>query len=119
MLYHKNIGFPSSIRVDIYLYSLKYGNHARYESLRDRYGIIKLPLYIDLRLVEIIEIETFDNTNIDKFVCRMSYNNDCDITVVFKSDGFVKTVWLNKKTDIHKTLDRTRYDVPVKKGKIL
>lgn len=58
----------------------------------------------------------FDNSNnqpysIKKFVARVPYDQENDISMVFfiKGHPVLLTAWLNPKTDIHKTLDRDIY----------
>ena len=58
---------------------------------------------------DIIEVE-IKNSNLYKMVLRKSYNDTCDITIVIQVDSLnVKTVWLNEKSDSHKTLNKSRY----------
>lgn len=119
-LYHASVGFPKkwidylprgfSPR-NVYL---KYGSHAREEAMKDRYGDITLPRAISFTEggLKIIEME-IQGQSVTKLVVRMSYDADKDITIVFNpADGFVRTVWLNEKTDTHKTLDKSKYRVP-------
>jgi hypothetical protein len=92
-------------------YTLRYGNHAKYEAAMDRYGVITLPLVLDTTKHKLIEIEV-ENDIVVKSVYRKNHKPGLDITVVVMRDGFVKTVWFNKTTDVHKTLDRSKYNRP-------
>jgi len=55
--------------------------------------------------------------DITKLVIRTSYDEDRDISIVFiprlnhdkTFTAFIKTAWLNSNTDIHSTLDKTKY----------
>lgn len=116
-LYHKNLGFPKNIsnwdEVKRFYYA-KYSFHAQNAAENDRYGKILLPRMIDFTNAEIIEIETEGNLVI-KCVGRIPYNKDFDLVVVIiPQNSFVKTVWLNSKTDKHLTLQKWRYTIPEK-----
>ena len=63
------------------------------------------------------EVETFENGGtfeVTKFVVRVPYDDERDITIVVaprgNDIGFIKTAWLNYKTDVHSTLDESRYE---------
>ena len=58
------------------------------------------------------EIEMKDD-KIVKCAIRIKYNNKQDITVVFLDKGDftkIKTCWVNKNSDFHKSLDITKYE---------
>lgn len=54
--------------------------------------------------------------HVTKYVVRMSYDENRDVTFVIavkhtnKTSAFIKTAWLNSKSDVHTTLDLTKYD---------
>lgn len=54
--------------------------------------------------------------HVTKYVVRMSYDENRDVTFVIavkhtnKTSAFIKTAWLNNKSDVHTTLDLTKYD---------
>lgn len=118
-LYHTEIGFPKAVTASIegaqnrkVRIPLKYGSHARQEALADRYGKINLPKEIKIENATPIEVEVIDN-RINKIVFRQSHDAENDIAiVVLMADGFVKTVWLNRKDDNHRTLNTSKYDRP-------
>lgn len=63
------------------------------------------------------EVETFENGGtvlVTKFVVRVPYDEKRDITLVIAPKGediaVIKTAWLNYKTDLHFTLDESRYE---------
>jgi hypothetical protein len=114
VLYHKDIGFPSDVNIPTKgKFTLNYGNHARVESYRDRYGTIDLPPTISLEDCDIIEIGVSENRLLSKLLVRRPHTPDFDICIVFHPDnGFVRTVWLNSVTDTHSTLDATKYAEP-------
>ena len=114
-LYHKDIGFPN-IKLPEGTYELKkYSQHALRAAKDDRYGIAKeLPKSIDIAQVDLVEIQV-ENNSVVKAVVRADYNAELDLVIVFMPqayDNFVKTVWLNEKSDQHKTLQRWKYNVP-------
>ena len=57
MLFHYKLGLPKIINTNFGIMDLTYGFHALKESVRDRYGIIKLPKSIDTSKAKVIEIE--------------------------------------------------------------
>jgi len=60
----------------------------------------------------LIDIEVRGD-EIVKCVYRTSYNDILDlILVIIPQQSFVKTVWFNKKSDKHKTLQHWKYDRP-------
>ncbi len=114
MLYHKEIGFPESLELKYeYTFNLKYSTHALEAAKKDRYGEIKLPQGISFPRRNIVEVESKDGVKVDKMVVRFPYalNNELDICMVIIPDkSLVKTVWFNKSTDKHPTLDKNKYE---------
>lgn len=55
------------------------------------------------------EVETDKNNKVFKTVIRTPYDEDRDISIVVRQ-GIIVTAWLNKKTDIRKTLDISKYE---------
>lgn len=113
MLYHFQLGFPLSLKIkDQYSFNLTYSNHALRAANTDRYGGMKLPEKVVIPRNYIVEVETKDNIELDKIVFRIpyEYKEDLDLClVVIPETQFVKTVWFNKATDTHKTLDKEKY----------
>lgn len=114
-LYHKDIYIPKLTfhKVDVVL---NYTYHAIAAAENDRYGRIELPETINFNLTEIVELEIV-NGKVFKFVARMHHDTKNDLVLVVLADGYrVKTVWLNRKNDTHRTLDRSKYvAAPIKK----
>lgn len=115
MLYHKNLGLPKELLYKlnhIKEVSLTYSRHAIIASQSDRYATrrIKLRDKLSFKADDVIELETDANGSLLKLVVRVSYNADLDIIYVLSRGGFVKTVWLNKKTDLHETLNESKYE---------
>jgi len=111
-LYHYTLGFPRGFSSKVGRVNLKYGRHALEASQNDRYGAVKLPLNIDTNAAACIETE-IDQGQVLKLVYRVPYNAGLDLVLVViprGSEFFVKTVWLNQKTDKHLTLDVSKYE---------
>ena len=110
-LYHYKLGFPDVVLPTDPL-QLVYGNHARHAASGDRYGTIKLPESVHIHTCQIIEMEVY-YPRVVKLLLRLPYDeiNDLCIVVLLKGN-FVKTVWLNRKTDWHQTLDKGKYQLP-------
>lgn len=110
-LYHYQVFMPK-LNMPTGIIELDYSGHALRESKKDRYGHIKLPQIIntDKNNVTPIEVETEDDGTVNKVVYRLPLDNTRDLcVVVLVATGRVKTVWVNLKSDQHKTLDARRY----------
>lgn len=110
-LYHYKIGFPKEVVLIYGILNLKYSEHAKRESREDRYGAITLPDSLNTAAVKLIEAEV-DGGVMVKGVYRAALNDLNDLVLVVMRDGFVRTVWKNRKNDQHRTLDRARYCRP-------
>lgn len=115
MLYHKDCGIPRWIYglIPSGVKNLVYSRHATQAMRTDKYGSIKAPTWLKFAAYQIVEI-TVIGKKIDKMVLRSSYSVDYDIVLVVqptanKSEWFVKTIWLNEKSDNHATLDKSRF----------
>ena len=110
-LYHKDIGFPSNMKfrgVD----GLIPSNHALREANSDRYGGFTLPTSFNPIDWVVIEIEVL-NGALNKIVARKAYDATRDIVMAFLPQSkLIKTAWINVRNDLHKTLDKSAYDVP-------
>lgn len=113
MLYHFQLGFPETLKIkEQYVFNLTYSKHALRAASTDRYGTMRLPESVVIPRDYIVEVETEDNVEVDKIVFRVpyEYKEDLDLCiVVVQSTQFVKTVWFNKITDTHTTLDKRKY----------
>jgi len=119
-LYHRDVGFPKNW-VELLPRNfrptnikLTYGSHARKEALSDKYGSIELPqtLAFNKDALYLFEIEIKDG-KVVKLGVRKSHDELNDLIIIFQpNDGFVRTVWLNRKEDSHKTLDTSKYRKP-------
>jgi hypothetical protein len=112
-LYHKAVFWPKGKLRALQGRSLplSYGRHALAESTADRYGAIQAPASIVFDEHAVIEMEC-NGKFPTKVVVRLPYNGDCDLILVVQlgeTEFFVKTMWLNKRDDNHRTLDRSKY----------
>lgn len=112
-LYHADLGIPQNAQTQHGQMLLDYSPHALSAALDDRYGnIVNLPKSIDTSKAQVIEVE-MNGSKTTKVVYRIPYNEEYDLVMVLLPDRrFVKTVWLNKNTDLHNTLDTSKYDTP-------
>lgn len=91
---------------------LRYSSHAKAACNDERYGHVRQLRTITLSRFTVIEVET-KGEEIIKYVLRGSYDEQFDIVFVLMPESpvvwFVKTLWLQEKNDLHKTLNRSRY----------
>ena len=111
MLYHKQLGFPKTLELpEKEILVPQYSLHAKRSANDDRYGFIKLPEVLKIEKHNIIEVETEDNITPTKIMLRVQYTNTLDLCLVYNvQDTLVRTVWLNKSTDRHASLDKSKY----------
>jgi hypothetical protein len=111
-LYHREVFAPEKLFGKLHgrALVLEFSSHARQACRNDRYGFIIPPTHLVVNQQDIIEVEENDG-QVEKVVIRLPYsrNNQFDLVLAVKPDGFVKTVWLNERKDAHKTLDVSRY----------
>ena len=117
-LYHRDVFFPKEFG-DLFgrTYCMRLTKHAQNACVSDRYGLITPPKSFTIQAGQIIEIEIVGG-QCSKVVIRQAYDATRDIIIVFIPEGTTavcKTFWINLKTDVHKTLDRTRYIQPLTK----
>jgi hypothetical protein len=92
---------------------MKYTHHANQQA--DKRDIL-LPRTVSITAGSIVEAVVDDDLIIYKLVVRLtSYSRHKDLVMVIvpnfqKRSGIVKTVWINRKLDTHKTLDLSQYD---------
>lgn len=113
MRYHKDIGWPESLRIPKGIVQLYYSTHAK-ERFRGKYkGLLILPSFIKLTNQNIFEIETKDRKNCSKVAVRISYDENKDICIVLNpSTGMVVTLWTNLKKDKHELINTNKYSTP-------
>lgn len=116
VLYHREIGFPRNFTPPSGVYELEYSRHALDASLDDRYGKMPVLQRLNVDRLQIVELGVQDG-RVSKLVYRGHLDEDRDMVVVVipKPRGqkwFVKTVWINLRSDAHKTLDHRKYAKP-------
>ncbi|QGH79527.1 hypothetical protein SEA_LIMPID_226 [Streptomyces phage Limpid] len=114
LLYHTEIGLPEGFRKPTERVRIRYGSHARMEAMKDRYGLIRLPNFLTLRRMRVIEVG-MTNGKVSKILFRGRLDDTRDLCIVLipgvdNKPWFCKTVWVNKNDDKHETLDTTRYE---------
>lgn len=116
-VFHRDVFMPEVISTALKgrWLTLSYGWHAQQEML-DKYCVINNPpnkIKVE-NPVEVTVEALAGKKQITKLVVRQKYNSELDIVLVIKPEfalgrGFVKTVWINKATDLHKTLDKSKF----------
>lgn len=114
LLFHYELGFPKNAKLRFGTLKLLWSQHALRECQADRYGIINPPQTLDTDSAQIIEAELKPRDHgrlwTEKVVYRIPYTDKKDmVIVVIPSRGLVKTVWINVRDDLHKTLDASKY----------
>jgi hypothetical protein len=111
LLFHKDIYIPDHAKKPLHEGSLRYGTHATHvASGGGDYGVIELPKEFASKGAVLIEVELNERTGaVEKQVWRQPFDAEWDICFPMIKDGFIKTVWLNRRTDTHKTLDRKKF----------
>lgn len=108
-LYHKEIWMPPSIRaLHGVTMALNFTVHAQKAAEEDRYGLIKIPSHITFDGSDVVEAEENEG-KVTKLVIRLPYDISRDVIYVVTSDRTLKTVWTNQKSDVHASLNRSRY----------
>lgn len=113
-LYHTDVVLPAGFKAPQQRVRVSYGPHARKEAFEDRYGQIQLPNFITLRRFRVIEVGMIGN-RVSKILFRGRLDDTRDLCIVLipgvdKQPWRCKTVWVNVRTDKHRTLDTTRYE---------
>lgn len=114
--YHRDIYIPET-PAWAGEFRLAYSKHAEAEALRDPYVNAlsgSLPTCIRLTSNDPDRVEvTFVNGECVKQVIRVRFTEWLDLILVVIPLGYgalkVKTVWFNRRTDRHATLDRSRH----------
>ena len=107
-LFHSEVFMPAKFNARFET-TLKYGRHAVEAASNDRYGKVDLPAKFDSACATLVEVETDSDSKVLKKVYRVCLDATRDLVMVIQPDGFVRTVWVNLRTDKHRSLDRTRY----------
>jgi len=125
-LYHRDLGFPITFKYPSTKVELSWSKHAHRQAEVDRYGYISKMETLHTDDYEPIEIEyDIDKSKPVKMLLRSKFEvNDCNVVIAVMpstkgaTKAFVKTVWYNRVSDTHKTLDSSKYDIPAFKLKL-
>lgn len=111
-LYHSEIKLPAGFVAPTGKVELRWTSHARQEAAKDRYTNIPQFKALTLARFKVIEVGVV-NGRVSKIVFRGRLDNTNDVVIVLIPNGTapwtVKTVWVNKTNDLHRTLDRSKY----------
>jgi len=111
-LYHSDIRLPDGFTKPTARVELVWTRHADAARTDDRYGQIPRFANVPLSMFDVIEVGV-EAGKVSKMLVRGHYSADIDVCFVLipcKTDKWiVKTVWQNERTDVHRTLDRSRY----------
>jgi hypothetical protein len=111
-LYHSDIMLPAGFVAPVQKVSLRWTDHAKAECNKDRYAVIPQFKALTLKRFRVIEVGVAAG-KVSKIVFRgrLDETNDIVIVLIPNSDRpwTVKTVWANKTSDKHSTLDKSKY----------
>ena len=111
-LYHVDIRLPDGFKLPARRVELAWTNHAKKACSNDRYGDIQQFSSIPLQVFKTIEVGV-ENNRVVKVVVRGRMTKDLDLVLVLIPNidrpWTVKTVWINERNDLHKTLDHSKY----------
>ena len=111
--FHRELGFPREFEVMIERFlaavgKVRYSEHAKWETIDDRYHIIPVLQREQLRPEQVFEIFVEGNA-IVKAVFRVKGNDGLDNCYSVNNDSVVVTCWTNKADDAHRTLKKELY----------
>lgn len=111
LLFHKDVFLPEFSKKPVYAGPLHYSQHARNVAQEGGgHGAIELPATLNSKEAVLVEVELDNRTgSVQKQVWRQPLNEEWDLCFPLIPGGVVKTVWLNHRTDTHKTLDKTKF----------
>ena len=113
MLYHNELALPYNLNKSFGEYKLRISGHA-VNATEDKNVRFVYPSFVRVHYKNVIEAETNEKGEIVKILIRIpyKYKSGYDLCIVIIPQGKqaqVKTAWLNKTDDTHKTLDMTKY----------
>lgn len=116
-VYHRNLGFPDTLKIPNSLFNLEYTNHAQERTIL--YNLKLLPKIVRINKDNVYEIETRNNKRCRKVLIRIKYDNEKDMVLVLqilrKKLARVVTLWINDNKDDHKTINIEKYTIPQNK----
>lgn len=116
--YHKNIGFSQDIteKAQKLIFALnnekiRFSVHSLQELQAEAQAVNigKAILGYKLAFNDVFEIVEGKGGYIEKIGLRIPFDGQNDIVFVLSNDKTVITAWINKKSDIHKTLNESNY----------
>jgi hypothetical protein len=111
-LYHSEIRLPAGFVAPVQKVELRWTSHAKAECTKDRYAVIPEFKALTLKRFRVIEVGMV-NGQVSKIVFRGRLDDTNDVVIVLIPNGSkpwtVKTAWINRRTDSHKTLDHSKY----------
>ncbi len=111
-LYHSSIRLPDGFVAPTGKVELRWTSHAKSEAVKDRYAAIPEFKALTLKRFQVIEVGV-TNGRVSKIVFRGRLDDTNDVVIVLIPNGSkpwtVKTCWINRKTDTHRTLDNSKY----------
>jgi len=131
-LYHQTFGLPAGILASVCRrFALEPSPHARRALVDDRFlseavqdgrtslhchfnAPDLLPQAVQVNVPQIIEVEIVDGQPA-KLLVRLPATPHFDLVLALVPRGLratIKTLWLNRKSDAHETLDAARYRKP-------
>jgi hypothetical protein len=111
LLFHREVYMPPKILALAELNVAVVSTAHAEKAAEDRYGRILIPSRVIFSGKNIIEAEVVDK-KLTKVLVRLPYDDKRDLLMALSVPEFrVKTVWFNLKSDIHCTLDKSKYDI--------
>lgn len=109
-LYHSEIRLPNGFVKPTGRVRLVWSRHADEARHDDRYGSIRRFSTATLDNLEVIEVGV-EGGKVVKILFRGRYTETLDVCMVLVpgTEWRVKTVWINERNDLHRTLDRSKY----------
>lgn len=112
LMFHKDVFIPDFAKVPMHDgCPLRVSKHAADRAAKGGgYDEIPLPPVFIAKNATLIEVELNPVTGaVEKQVWRQKLNDEYDLCFPLLSDGTVPTVWLNHRTDTHKTLNKGKF----------
>lgn len=111
-LWHSSIRLPAGFVAPQQRVELSWTRHADSERTKDRYAEIPRFKGLTLKRFAVVEVGTV-NGQVSKIVFRGKLDDTNDVVIVLIPNGnkpwTVKTCWINKASDTHRTLDKSKY----------
>lgn len=109
-LYHREVYLPSELlNLKQVTKAISATAHALKAAEEDRYGKIEIPSSVTFSGKNIVEAEVLGGRLV-KILVRVPYDAERDLLLALAVPEWrAKTVWFNLKSDIHRTLDKSKY----------